>query len=305
MSQELEPKSAALESFETSQRIASAFSRSDFIPAQFKGNVANCLIVLEMANRINCPPLMVAQNLSIIHGKPSFSSSFLIACFNMTGKFTTIKYNFSGEVGTDSYGCYASAIERETGEVHTGVFVSLGMAKAEGWSTKSGSKWKNMCELMIRYRAATFFIRQTVPEISMGLHTQEEIIDIQAIDVTPAREKTVVTPTREKTKSRSVDSLIGSAAETVIEVEAKQPEPVAEPEDPHWETMPIPELEPEPIAEPKQYVNLHDQWRAKIVEWQTVSDVAKGLTEMPPQIKSDLKDFIAARNEFVKANVAA
>lgn len=53
------------------------------------------------------------------------------------------------------------------------------MAKAEGWVGKSGSKWKTMPELMIRYRAAAFWGRLYVPEIMMGMHTMEEIEDVQ------------------------------------------------------------------------------------------------------------------------------
>ncbi len=53
------------------------------------------------------------------------------------------------------------------------------MAKAEGWVDKSGSKWKTMPELMMRYRAAAFFGRLYAPEITMGMHSVEEIVDIQ------------------------------------------------------------------------------------------------------------------------------
>jgi len=56
--------------------------------------------------------------------------------------------------------------------------VSLEMAKAEGWATKTGSKWKTMPELMLRYRAAAFLIRTTAPEIGLGLYTTDELRDI-------------------------------------------------------------------------------------------------------------------------------
>ena len=55
----------------------------------------------------------------------------------------------------------------------------MDMAKAEGWVDKSGSKWKTMPELMMRYRAAAFFGRLYAPEITMGMHSVEEIVDIQ------------------------------------------------------------------------------------------------------------------------------
>ena len=39
-------------SFETAQREAKALSSSDLVPQQYKGNVANTLVALEIAHRI-------------------------------------------------------------------------------------------------------------------------------------------------------------------------------------------------------------------------------------------------------------
>jgi hypothetical protein len=55
----------------------------------------------------------------------------------------------------------------------------MAMANAEGWVSKAGSKWKTMPELMMRYRAAAFFGRLYAPEITMGMHSVEEVVDIQ------------------------------------------------------------------------------------------------------------------------------
>ncbi len=80
-------------------------------------------------------------------------------------------------------------IENATGEVIEGCEVTLAMAKAEGWSTKSGSKWQTMAEQMLRYRAAAFLIRSVAPEIGMGLHTAEEILDtVDSVSVRQANE---------------------------------------------------------------------------------------------------------------------
>ena len=58
------------------------------------------------------------------------------------------------------------------------------MATAEGWSTKAGSKWKTMPELMLRYRAATFFGRLYAPDLLLGMQTVEEARDIEVDPVT-------------------------------------------------------------------------------------------------------------------------
>jgi hypothetical protein len=81
--------------------------------------------------------------------------------------------------------CVAWAKTKE-GEVVESPEINMAMAKAEGWSTKSGSKWLTMPELMLRYRAAAFFARIYAPDITLGMHTSEEIADIVEIrDVTP------------------------------------------------------------------------------------------------------------------------
>ena len=72
------------------------------------------------------------------------------------------------------------AKDSETGDRLESPLVSIEMAKAEGWLSKSGSKWKTMPELMLRYRAATFFGRLYAPEILMGMSTSEEAVDISS-----------------------------------------------------------------------------------------------------------------------------
>ena len=167
-----------LAGFEAGQRIANMFSQSSLVPANFKGDIGSCLIALNMANRMGADPLQVMQSLYIVHGKPSFSSAFLIACFNRCGRFATIRYRMESEKGSDDWGCTAYSTELATGEVVVGVTVTIGMAKAEGWYNKTGSKWRTMPELMLRYRAATFLIRSVAPDIALGFPTTEEAIDI-------------------------------------------------------------------------------------------------------------------------------
>lgn len=158
-------------------KAASMLAPSDIIPDTFKNKPANVLIALEMANRMGASPFAVMQSMYIVYGNPSFSSKFLIACFNSCGRFTSIKYEFFGEPNADGYGCRAWATEKATGEVVKSIDVTISMAKAEGWYGKNGSKWKTMPQLMLQYRAATFLIRTVAPELAMGLRTEDEIID--------------------------------------------------------------------------------------------------------------------------------
>lgn len=157
-------------------REASALAKSSLVPEAYRDSPANVMIAMEMANRIGASVMAVMQNLHVIHGKPSFSSSFLIATVNASGRFSPLRFTFDGE--GDEYGCTAHATDIKTGEECVGVKITRAMAKAEGWSAKAGSKWKTMEPLMMTYRSAAFWIRVYAPELSLGIHTTDEAEDI-------------------------------------------------------------------------------------------------------------------------------
>ena len=170
-------------------QTAELYSKSDIVPKAFQGNVGNCFIALELAARMNASAFMTMQNIDVIHGKPGFSAKFLIGCFNSCGRFSAINYE---EDNQDGGRCRAISTELSSGKPIEGPWVSMDMAKSEGWSTKSGSKWITMPGLMLRYRAAAFMVRVTAPEISLGLPTSEEIHDTDGFErsrnVTPRAE---------------------------------------------------------------------------------------------------------------------
>lgn len=175
------PGFQSAEGFELLQRQAKMFYGSSLVPQQFQGeqNFGNAIIALEMAQRMNASPLMVMQNLYIVYGNPGWSSKFLIATFNQCGRFEAIKYKETGKKGTDSQGIIAYTREKGSDEIIQGPEVTILIAKQEGWYDKKGSKWKTMPDQMLRYRAAAWLIRTTAPEISMGLQTTDEIIDVE------------------------------------------------------------------------------------------------------------------------------
>jgi len=166
-----------LQGFELMQRTAKAFASSSLVPLAYQGNLANCMIAMDMAQRIGANPLMVMQNLYIVHGTPGWSSKFLIATINVCGRYSSLRYEWRGKPGSDDYGCRAWAIEKATNERLDGIWVDWKMVKAEGWSEKKGSKWKTMADQMFVYRAAAFWQRAYAPELGMGLSSAEELAD--------------------------------------------------------------------------------------------------------------------------------
>lgn len=167
----------SLQGFELAQRAAKALSASSLVPKEYQGNLPNCMIALEMAQRIGASPLMVMQHLYIVHGRPGWSAVFMIASFNQCGRFSAIRYEFVGTEGRDDWGCRAYATEKATGEKIVGPLITIALSKKEGWYAKNGSKWQSMPQLMLMYRSASWLVRTHAPEISMGLQTVEELGD--------------------------------------------------------------------------------------------------------------------------------
>jgi hypothetical protein len=159
--------------------MAMMLARSSIVPEAYRGeeHLGDCVIALEIANRIGASILAVMQNLHLVQGKPGWSSQFLISCVNATRRFSPIRYQMTGTRGEDSWGCIAWATDK-SGEPLRSPEVTLRMAREEGWYDRPGSKWKTMPELMLCYRSATLFTRLYAPEIAMGIQTTEEVVEM-------------------------------------------------------------------------------------------------------------------------------
>lgn len=174
-----------LESFKRIFDIGKMFASSSLVPQAYQGKPMDCTIAVDMANRMGVSPMMVMQNLYVVQGKPSWSGQACMSLIRGSGEFKNVRPVYTGEKGSDTWGCYIQAEYRETGEIVKGTEVTIEMAKAEGWYGKSGSKWKTMPEQMLAYRAAAFFARVYIPNALMGVHVEGEAEDIQKNQVVP------------------------------------------------------------------------------------------------------------------------
>ena len=174
-------------SFEFAQRQAKSLCESNLVPQSYQGQkgLPNCLVALEMSKRMNLSPLTVMQNLNIIHGTPSWSAHFFSSQILGCGRFTNFDYIVSGQGETLEVQCIAKRVEDQ--KIVKGTPVSMKMARLEGWTRNS--KYQSMPELMLRNRAATFFGRQYIPDLLLGVQTSEEVVDIQPLNVTPETDK--------------------------------------------------------------------------------------------------------------------
>lgn len=213
--------------FETMQRVCKLFASSELVPDMYKISeknpiekaMANCMIAIEISQRIGASPLMIMQNMVPIYGKPSWSSKFLISTVNTCGRFNPLRFRFTekGMLGNVEYTeytktwvnnpnggkgyykndaktstfdgkkimdieCVAWTTVKGSDEILESSPISLRLAIQEGWYLKAGSKWQTMPKQMLMYRAASFWTNAYAPELSMGMKTVEEQQDI--IDIT-------------------------------------------------------------------------------------------------------------------------
>lgn len=201
--------------FDTMQRVCKMFASSELVPDMYKASeknppekaISNCMIAIEIAQRIGASPLMVMQNMVPIYGKPSWSSKFLVATVNTCGRFKPLQYRFTekGALGMVDYTdyvwdaatrskkpvvkqfdgkkiidieCVAFTSAKDSDVILESSPVSIRLAIQEGWYTKNGSKWQTMTKQMLMYRAASFWTSAYAPELSMGMRTIEEQQDI-------------------------------------------------------------------------------------------------------------------------------
>lgn len=218
---------SSYDAFELGQRMAKALSTGTIVPKDYQGNLGNCMIAVEIAARLHTSPLLVMQNLYIISGRPAWSTQYVVAMIEATKRYrTSLRYELTGK--GETLACYAWA-ERQDGSRDTGPTITMQMAKAEGWLGKTGSKWQTMPEVMIRYRAASFFGRLYCPDALLGIYSVDEVREI-------AGEFEPITPPD-----------IEAREPITIPEALNTPEPAPEPAKPAAPDIPLP-FEPAPAA---------------------------------------------------------
>lgn len=179
--------------FTAAMQMADALSKSTIIPRDYQGNPSNCLIAVEISSRMNASPMMVMQHLFVVNGRPAWSSQWIVAMINQSRKYKTeLQYEFGYAPEDGSLSCYAWAIDQQGHRVE-GPKITMKMAEAEGWLNKNGSKWKTMPQVMIQYRAASFFGRKNCPDMIMGIYSRDEVLEMDLDEPAYAVEPGTVT----------------------------------------------------------------------------------------------------------------
>lgn len=277
------------ERFAQAQRVGGMMALSPLFPEHLrKGGqsvaIANAVLVQDMADRLRRPPLEVAQNIYFVSGKPGWSTSYLIGLANESGKLKK-PINWKVEGTGDKLKVTAFAELKSGAKIEYSV--TMEMAKAEGWV--KNPKYRSMPELMLRYRSATALIRLYMPEVTMGVPAQEEVLDpVDMRDITP-----------QQTSESPSDSGSMVSEEVIPDAETVDENPKAKVEPEKSAKKPKPKEKPKP--KPDSDETSHDPETGEVVDEESGAgpDMEPDNDKSPEDVERhvELKDAILSEIE--------
>lgn len=164
--------------FEQVQRVAMMMSQAGLCPAHLKGKPADCILVAAQAMRWRSDPFAVAQHTFVTQGKLGYEGKLIAAMVNASPKLReNLNYEYDGE-------------GENRRVVVSGQFKgSDTVRKVDGtvakWKT-GNEFWKKNPDQMLAYRGAREWARRHMPEVLLGVNSEEEIAPRPTmVDVTP------------------------------------------------------------------------------------------------------------------------
>lgn len=154
-------------------RLAEQIARTDFVPDGLKGNPAAVMAAMLKGHEVGMAPMQALSHIHVIKGKPSISAEGQRALVLAAGHSIRVK-KLSPEACT--------LIGTRSGETEgTEVTYTLDEAKKAGIAR--GNNWANHPTDMLLARASTRLCRAVFPDVTGGLSSYEEIVDMDESDV--------------------------------------------------------------------------------------------------------------------------
>jgi len=155
--------------FELDQRKLKPFVSTAMIPQHLR-DIGSLMILDQVSKQYGMNLLFLAQEMYIVKGKFAISGKLAISLINKSG---VLDGRLKWEVRETPFG--VRAYGDIDGETVYGMWIDDNLIRANGWDRNA--LWKTQKELMARYRSATYFARMNMPEVLMGFHTDDEVMD--------------------------------------------------------------------------------------------------------------------------------
>lgn len=166
--QALAPAEFGPRTFDEALKFSNYLADSDFVPKDYKGKPANCLIAMQWGAEVGLKPLQAIQNIAVINGRPALWGDSLIA---LARSHPACEYIVETDDGKAAY-CKV----KRRGEPEQVRSFSVDDAKAAGLAGKQGP-WTQYPKRMRQMRARAFALRDIFPDALKGLPVAEEVLD--------------------------------------------------------------------------------------------------------------------------------
>lgn len=206
--------------FNQVNRVAVMMSKAGLAPKHLQGDdkIADCILVVAQALRWRSDPFAVAQHTFVTQGKLGYEGKLIAAMVNASGKLAeNLNYTYSG-AGDDRKVVVSGSLKGST--VVREIDGTVGK-----WKTNN-EFWKKNPDQMLAYRGAREWARRHMPEVLLGVNSDDEIAPRTMVDVSPATGAAAlnealarVAPASEVDDLRTVDGEVidGETGELLVE----------------------------------------------------------------------------------------
>jgi hypothetical protein len=156
--------------------VARTMSQSELVPEHLRGKPADCFLIVAQAVRWGMDPFGVAQSCYVARGKVGYEGKLIAGLINSKlGK--KLNYKYSGD-GMQRKVVVTGTLRGETEPRSIdGTF--------EKWHTRNkagtgvSEQWKKAPDQMLAYRGAREWARRYMPEVVLGIYSDDEVKEIE------------------------------------------------------------------------------------------------------------------------------
>lgn len=167
----------AVQSMDDALRYAKVIAASGLLPknlAEAGDPLAAAFVVIQLGAEVGLTPMASVQNIALINNRPGLFGPAMLAVCEASGLMETFEEWLEGE--GESLTAYCKVKRR--GRPEKVISFSWLDAKKAGLTTKKGP-WAEYPKRMMQARARTFALRDTMPDVLLGLaYSVEELQDI-------------------------------------------------------------------------------------------------------------------------------
>lgn len=203
--------SLAPQDLDQALRFADMLSKSNIVPKDFQNNPGNILVAVQWGMELGLQPLQAMQNIAVINGRPSLWGDAVIGLVRSS---PLCEY-----VNEESFDDKAVCRVKRRGEEEQIRIFTVDDARKAGLLGKQGP-WAQYPKRMLQMRARSWALRDVFPDVLRGMPIAEEVMDIEAKDITPAPHR--VTGTQAAEAARIAAAPVESEERTALVKELEE-----------------------------------------------------------------------------------